>query len=53
MVLRRVEHLEQRRGRIALEAAAVILSISSSMKTGFIAPACFSACTMRPGIAPM
>src|SRR5436309_3378638 len=23
------------------------------MKTGFMAPACLSACTIRPGIAPM
>ena len=32
---------------------AEILSISSSMNTGFIAPACFNACTIRPGMAPM
>ena len=32
--------------------SAPSLSISSSMKTGLLVPACLSACTMRPGIAP-
>ena len=53
VVLRRVQHLEQRRGRVALVSPPVILSISSSMNTGFIEPACFSAWTIRPGIEPM
>jgi hypothetical protein len=31
----------------------LILSISSSMSTGLMAPACFNAVASRPGIAPM
>ena len=53
VVLRRVEHLEQRRRRIALKPPTETLSISSSMNTGFIEPACLSAWTIRPGIEPM
>ena len=52
VVLRRVEHFEERRRRIALEPTE-ILSISSSMSTGLVEPAYFSACTRRPGIDPM
>ena len=51
VVLRRVEY-SRGGGRIALEAGGT-LSISSSMNTGFMAPACLSAWTMRPGIDPM
>jgi len=34
-------------------ASEDILSISSSRISGFITPACFTADTIRPGIAPM
>jgi hypothetical protein len=51
MILRRVRHLEQRGGGRP-ETASRDLVISSSMNAGFCA-ACFSACTMRPGMAPM
>ena len=53
VVLRRIEHLEQRRRGIPLDARPTILSISSSMKTGFAEPAVLSAWTSRPGIEPM
>ena len=52
VVLRRVEHLEQRRGRVARPAAGASLSTSSSSTTGFIVPASVIALTMRPGCEP-
>ena len=52
VVLRRVEYSRRAAAGSPWKPAAT-LSISSSMNTGFMAPACLSAWTMRPGIDPM
>ena len=53
VVLGRVEHLEQRRGRDRRDQPpADSLSTSSSSTTGFIEPASVMARTMRPGWEP-
>jgi hypothetical protein len=51
-VLLRVQHFQQRRGRIAA-LSDESLSISSSSTTGFFVPAVFSAWIRRPGNAPI
>src|SRR4051794_5446065 len=51
VVLRRVEHLEQRTRRVARKSVPS-LSTSSSRTTGFIEPASLIARTIRPGSAP-
>ena len=51
VVLRRVEHLEQRRRRVAPPVGAELVDLVEQT-TGFIVPASVMARTMRPGWAP-
>ena len=53
VVLRRVEHFEQRAMAGSPRKSAPSLSISSSIMTGLRVPALRSSAMMRPGIEPM
>ena len=53
VVLRRVQHLEQRGRRIALDRRRRSCRSRRASTPDSMTPAVFSACTMRPGIEPM